>query len=149
MATISAANNEANSLILPDVRKRVDGSFQGGLDMDRINDLSISRQKSADAAVPEDSSERLKSRHNADPRGRVLLACLSLVIAGLCKAGQAVDAKGPQAGVPSTPQCVVPGCAAAVAATSHPNGGQVVSGTGSITQSGNTTTIRQSSTDLS
>ncbi|MGA2191738.1 MAG: GLUG motif-containing protein [Steroidobacteraceae bacterium] len=50
---------------------------------------------------------------------------------------------------PAAPPCVAAACATAVAASSHPTGGRVVSGTGSITQSGNTTDIRQSSPDIS
>jgi filamentous hemagglutinin family protein len=49
---------------------------------------------------------------------------------------------------PAAAPCVVSACNVAVSATSHPLGGQVVSGRGSISQSGETTTIRQSSQNL-
>jgi filamentous hemagglutinin family protein len=56
-------------------------------------------------------------------------------------------------GSPSAPQAAhtVPPCtvAACLAASSLPSGGQVQSGTASITQSGDTTTVRQTSQDVS
>ena len=51
---------------------------------------------------------------------------------------------------PPAAPCIPPICGAgAVSATSRPIGGQIVSGSARITQSGNTTYIRQSSPDIS
>ncbi|MGA2191696.1 MAG: filamentous hemagglutinin N-terminal domain-containing protein [Steroidobacteraceae bacterium] len=49
---------------------------------------------------------------------------------------------------PAAPPCVAPVCGA-TAATAHPLGGQVVSGSAGITQLGNVTDIRQFSSDVS
>ena len=68
----------------------------------------------------------------------VLAAAMSLALSPIAHAS------------PPAPPCVAAACGAlAVSTTSHPIGGQVVSGSGRITQSGTTTDIRQSSADVS
>ena len=50
---------------------------------------------------------------------------------------------------PAAQLCVAPTCGnTSVAGTTHPFGGQVLSGSASITQSGNVTDVRQSSTEV-
>jgi filamentous hemagglutinin family protein len=79
-----------------------------------------------------------KSGHSRSIAKRgVFAAAISLVLSPLAHAAP-----------PSSP-CASPACGSvALSATSHPTGAQVVSGSGSITQSGNTTDIRQSSPNL-
>jgi len=90
-------------------------------------------------AVAETGKGSGKSGHSRSIAKRwAFAAAISLVLSPLA-----------QAAPPSSP-CASPACgSAALSATSHPTGAQVVSGSGSITQSGNTTDVRQSSTDLS
>jgi filamentous hemagglutinin family protein len=107
--------------------------------MNRVYRLIWSQIRSAWIPVAETARGRGKSgraRSIANPN--VLAAAVSLALSPLAYAG------------PPVPPCVAPACGtSAVGATSHPLGGKVVSGTGTITQSGNTTDIRQSSADVS
>ncbi len=107
--------------------------------MDRIFRLVWSQVRSAWAAVAETAWGLGKSgRARSISNRNMLAAAISLALSPLAHAS------------PPAPPCVAPACGApSVSATSHPIGGQVVSGSGSITQSGNTTDIRQSSADLS
>jgi filamentous hemagglutinin family protein len=106
--------------------------------MNRIYRLVWSQVSSAWVPVAETAKGRGKSaRARSMLRRNVLAAAISFALAPLAHAS------------PAASPCVAPACGVTVvAATTHPLGGQVVSGTGSITQSGNTTDIRQSSPDL-
>jgi filamentous hemagglutinin family protein len=109
--------------------------------MNRIYRLVWSQVRCAWVPVAETAKGRGKSgwAGSASAAGRnILAAAVSMALGPLAHA------------LPPAPSCAVPSCGMAVllAPSSHPLGGQVVSGTGSITQAGNTTDIRQSSTDL-
>jgi filamentous hemagglutinin family protein len=76
------------------------------------------------------------------------LAYVSPAYSGLAHAAQSFDPKHTGPATPPASSCTVPACPTAVAPSSHPTGGRIVAGSGSITQSGNVTDIRQSSSDL-
>lgn len=107
--------------------------------MNRIYRLIWSRVRSAWVPVAETARGRGKSGGaKSVSKYGVVGGVLSFVLTPLAHAA-------PAASLP----CVTPACGvSAVSASSHPTGGQVVSGAGSISQSGNTTTIRQSSMNL-
>ena len=107
--------------------------------MNRVYRLIWSQLRSAWIPVAETARGLGKSGRAisiANPTG--LAVAISLSLSPLAYAG------------PPVPPCVVPTCGApAVSSTSHPMAGRVVSGSGRITQVGNSTEIRQSSPDLS
>src|ERR1700691_146103 len=106
--------------------------------MTRVDRLIWSQVSSTWIPVAETARGRGKSgRANTIANRNVLAAAISLALSPLAYAS------------PPAPSCVAPACASAVSATSHPLGAQVLSGTASITQSGDTTDMRQSSTDVS
>jgi len=107
--------------------------------MNRIYRLVWSQVRSAWVPVAETARGRGKSGRSRSAPGRnVLAAAISLAVAPLTHAA------------PAAPPCVAPTCGtSSVSATTHPLGGQVVSGSASITQSGNVTNVRQSSADVS
>ena len=80
---------------------------------------------------------------------KALMAALALACAPLAHAGQPVDAK-PVAVAPASPSpCSAVKCTVTPSASNlQPTGGHIVSGTGHITQSGDTTDIVQTSSDL-
>ena len=119
--------------------------------MENIYRVICSRVTNTGVAISENAKGRWgKSRHGATSRRKASLAAVSLAVAAFAHAGQSFDAKQPPAAAPAAPKCLAPQCVVtAVGVTSHPTGGQVVSGIGSISESGNTTTVRQSSADLS
>jgi filamentous hemagglutinin family protein len=107
--------------------------------MNRIYRLVWNQVRSAWVPVAETAKSRGQSR------GSRSIANRNLVAAAITLALSPPAFAAP----PATP-CVPPICGnAAVSATSHPTGGQIVSGSARITQSGNTTDIRQSSPDVS
>src|ERR1700687_1268668 len=116
--------------------------------MNRIYRLIWSRVTNTWVAVSENARRRGKSGRVSVIGRNALVAALSLTCALLAYAGQAVNAKQPEIAARVTRPCVPPGCNVTAGGSVQPIGGQVVSGTGSIAQSGNTTTIRQSSQDL-
>src|SRR6202167_4859749 len=77
----------------------------------------------------------------------LLGSALSLIFAPAGHAGSPAPAHI-DAAAPAAAPCVAPGCATTVAASTHPVGGRVISGAGSITQSGNVTNVQQSSQDV-
>jgi filamentous hemagglutinin family protein len=102
--------------------------------MNRIYRLIWSEVRSAWVPVAETARGRGKSQRARSIAGRNLVAAaISLALAPLAHAAS---------------PCVTPVCGMALSATSHPLGGEVVSGAATITQVGNTTDIRQSSTDV-
>jgi filamentous hemagglutinin family protein len=105
--------------------------------MNRAYRLIWSHVRSTWVPVAETARGRGKStRAKSVSTGAVVGGVLSLLaLAPLARAS-------PPAAVP----CVASACS--VSASSHPLGGQVVSGKGHITQSGDTTTIQQSSQNL-
>src|ERR1700683_3327100 len=107
--------------------------------MNRIYRLIWSQVRSTWVPVAETARGRGKSgRAKMIANRSVLAATISLTLSSFAHAS------------PGASACVAPACgASAVSATSHPLGAQVVSGTASITQSGNTTDVRQSSSDVS
>jgi len=107
--------------------------------VNRIYRLVWNQVRSTWVPVAETAKGRGKSGRARAMAGRNALAtAISLALAPLVHASP-----------PASP-CVAPACGVtAVGATNHPLGGQVVSGTGSITQLGNTINIRQLSPDLS
>ncbi len=107
--------------------------------MNRIYRLVWSQVRSAWVPVAETARGRGKSGGSKSIPGRNLLAAaISIALAPLAH------------GFPAAPPCVAPACGNnSVAATAHPVGGQVVSGSASITQAGNVTEVRQSSADVS
>jgi filamentous hemagglutinin family protein len=109
--------------------------------MNRIYRLVWNQVRSAWIPVAETARGRGKSgrgRSMASANRSALTAAVSLAL------GSAAHA------APPAPMCLPPTCGTGVtSATSHPVGAQVVSGTASITQSGNTTDVRQSSPDVS
>jgi filamentous hemagglutinin family protein len=125
--------------------------------MNRIYRLIWSEVQSAWVPVAETSRGRGKSGRGRSGRARsmaslngvaaaISLALSPLALTPLARAAPAPAHPGPAASAP----CAAPVCGATVlSATSHPQGGKVVSGSASITQVGNTTDIRQSSTDVS
>jgi filamentous hemagglutinin family protein len=106
--------------------------------MNRLYRLVWSQVRSAWVPVAETAKGRGKSGHARAMAGRnALAAAISLVLAPLAHAS------------PAASPCVALVCGVtAVSATNRPLGGQVVSGSASITQLGNVTDIRQSSPDL-
>src|ERR1022692_2373434 len=110
--------------------------------MNRIDRLIWSRVTNTWVAVSENARRRGKSGRGAVLRRKVIVAALSLACAPLAYAGQAVNAKQPEIAARVTRPCVPPGCNVTAGGGSvQPMGGQVVSGKGSIAQSGDTTTI--------
>src|SRR5260370_29902174 len=107
--------------------------------MNRIYRLVWSQVSSAWVPVAETARGRGKSgRARSIANRNVLAAAISFALAPL---GHTAFAAAP---------CVSPACGApSLSATSHPTGGHVVSGAGSIAQVGSTTDIRQSSTNPS
>ena len=107
--------------------------------MNRLYRLVWSQVRCAWVPVPETAKARGKSgRSRFIPGRNVLAAAISMALAPLAH------------GSPGAPPCVVPTCGtSSVAATTHPRGGQMVSGSTSIIQAGKTTDIRQSSADVS
>ena len=103
--------------------------------MNRIYRLVWSEVRSAWVPVAETATGRGKSGRARSMVSRNLVAAaISLALAPLAHAAA---------------PCVAPVCGStALSATSHPLGGKVVSGTATVTQVGNTTDIRQSSTDV-
>src|ERR1700691_3911586 len=106
--------------------------------MTRVDRLIWSQVSSTWIPVAETARGRGKSgRANTIANRNVLAAAISLALSPLAYAS------------PPAPSCGAPPCASALSAPSHPLGAQVLSGTASITQSGNTTDVRQSSPDVS
>jgi len=105
--------------------------------MNRIYRLIWNQVRSAWVPVAETARGRGKSGRAKSVSTYGVVAGVSLALAPLAHAS----------GAP--PPCVALACGVgAVSANSHPTGGQVVSGKGSISQSGDTTTIQQSSQNL-
>jgi len=108
--------------------------------MNRVYRLIWSEVRSAWVPVAETARGRGKSGRGRSGRARgvasrnLVAVAITLALTPLAHAGS---------------PCAAPLCgSAAVSATSHPLGGKVVSGSASITQVGNTTDIRQSSTNV-
>ena len=105
----------------------------------------------ADAGVA--FSARLKQRGDAG-RGallghKVLVAALALACAPLGHAGPPAGAKPVEAAPVSLPPCSAVTCTVTPSSSNlQPTGGHIVSGTGHISQSGDTTDIVQTSPDL-
>jgi trimeric autotransporter adhesin len=105
--------------------------------MNRIYRLVWNQVRSAWVPVAETARGRGKSGRAKSVSTYGVVAGVSLALAPLAHAS----------GAP--PPCVAPACGVgAVSASSHPIGGHVVSGAGSISQAGDTTTIQQSSPNL-
>ena len=105
--------------------------------MNRIYRLIWNPIRSAWVPVAETARGRGKSGRAKSGSTYGVVAGVSLALAPLAHAS----------GAP--PPCVAPTCGVgAVSASSHPTGGQVVSGRGSISQAGDTTTVLQSSQNL-
>jgi filamentous hemagglutinin family protein len=115
--------------------------------MNRIYRLVWSRVTKTWVAVSENARRRGKSGRGAVVGRKAIVAALSLACAPLAQAGQAGGGNQPVAAAHVGRTCIPPGCDT-TGGSLQPMGGQVVSGTASITQSGDTTTIRQSSQDL-
>jgi filamentous hemagglutinin family protein len=117
--------------------------------MSRIYRLIWNRVTNTWVAVSENAKRRGKSGRGAVLGRKAMVAALSLACAPLAYAGQSVAEKQPEIAARVTRPCVPPGCNVTTGGGGvQPIGGQVVSGKGSIAQSGDTTTIRQSSQDL-
>jgi filamentous hemagglutinin family protein len=105
--------------------------------MNRIYRLIWNPIRSAWVPVAETARGRGKSGRAKSGSTYGVVAGVSLALAPLAHAS----------GAP--PPCVAPACGVgAVSASSHPTGGHVVSGRGTISQAGDTTTIQQSSQNL-
>jgi len=108
--------------------------------MNRIYRLVWSQVRSAWVPVAETAKGRGKSgraRSTSTASRDALTAAISLALGSMAHAAAPANL------------CATPACgSAALSATSHPTGAQVVSGLGNITQSGNTTDIRQLSANL-
>jgi filamentous hemagglutinin family protein len=117
--------------------------------VNRIYRLIWSRVTNRWVAVSETTRRRGKSGRRAVLARKALVTALSLACAPFAHAGQAVDVRQPEVAAHAGRPCIPPGCESTAAASStQPVGGQVVSGVASIAQSGEITTIRQSSQDL-
>ena len=110
--------------------------------INRIYRLIWSEVRSAWVPVAETARGRGKSGRARSKAGRNLVAAaISLALAPLAHAAPPLGH--------AAPPCAAPLCGpTTLSATSHPLGGKVVSGSASISQVGNTTDIRQSSTDV-
>jgi filamentous hemagglutinin family protein len=119
--------------------------------MNRVYRLIWSEVRSAWVPVAESSRGHGKSGCARSIAGRnAVAAAITLALSPLALAppAQAGAALGHAPSAVSAP-CVAPACgSAALSATTHPQGGKVVSGSASISQVGNTTDIRQSSSDV-
>jgi filamentous hemagglutinin family protein len=127
--------------------------------MNRVYRLIWSEVRSAWVPVAETARGRGKSGRGRSGRARsmtgrnAIAAAISLALAPLAYSGSAASLLA-QATRPmghATSPCVTPVCVStstSLSATSHPLGGKVTSGSATITQVGNTTDIRQSSTDV-
>ena len=122
--------------------------------MNRIYRLIWSEVRSAWVPVAEMARGRGKSGRARSGRARprasrnVIAAAISLALAPLAQAGPPLT-HAASAPAPAAVPCVAPVCGpTGLSATSHPLGGKVVSGSATIIQVGNTTDIRQSSTDV-
>ena len=117
--------------------------------MENIYCVTCNRVTNSGVAISEKAMERrAKSGRGAVIRRKAFLAAVSLAVAAFAQAGQSVDNKQPAIAARSLSPCVASTCVVPSAATAQPSGGQVVSGSGSIAQSGDTTTIRQLSQEL-
>lgn len=107
--------------------------------MNRIYRLVWSQATCAWIPVAETAEGRGKlGRARSIAKRNAVTAAISLALGSVAHA------------VPPAPVCMALTCGTnAVSATSHPLGARVVSGAASITQSGTTTDIRQSSSNLS
>ena len=106
--------------------------------MNRVYRLVWSQVRSAWVPLAETARGRRKS-------GRAQPVSTCAVVGGLLSLALTPLAYAAPAAAP----CVVSACSVStVSAASHPVGGQVVSGRGSISQSGDTTTVQQSSQNL-
>ena len=112
--------------------------------MNRIYRLVWSRVTNTWVAVSENTRRRGKSGRGRVVGRKAIVAALSLAWAPLAYAGQIVESKQPAISARNLRPCIPPGCQR----STQPVGGQVVSGMASITESGDTTTVRQSSPDL-
>src|ERR1700689_2612735 len=115
--------------------------------MNRIYRLIWNEVRSAWVPVAETARGRGKSGRGGSGRARSM-ASLNLVAAAISLAlAPLAHAAAPPAHAASA--CVAPVCGpTALSTTSHPLGGKVTSGSATITQVGNTTDVRQSSTDV-
>jgi len=105
--------------------------------VNRVYRLVWNQVRSAWVPVAETARGRGKSGRAKSVSTYGVVAGVSLALASLAHAS----------GAP--PPCASPACGiGAVSASSHPIGGQVVSGRGRISQAGDTTTIQQSSQNL-
>jgi len=117
--------------------------------MNRICCLICSRVTNTWIAVFKNAGWRRQSGRRALLGRKAIVAALSLACTPGAFAAQSVAAKQPEIAARTLQPCIPPGCEVTAAGSSlQPVGGQVVSGSASIAQSGNTTTIRQSSPDL-
>jgi filamentous hemagglutinin family protein len=114
--------------------------------MENIYGVICNRLTNTGVAISENVGRWGKFRHGATPRRKASLAAGSLAVAAFAQAGQSVDNRQPQIAAHTLSPCVASACE--VGGSVRPIGGQVVSGIGSISESGNSTTIRQSSADL-
>jgi trimeric autotransporter adhesin len=124
--------------------------------MNRIYRLIWSEVRSAWVPVAETARGRGKSGRGGSGRAHsmaarnLVAAAISVALAPLAYAGPAASPLAHTAPAASAP-CVTVVCAStstSLSTTSHPLGGKVVSGSAAITQVGNTTDVRQSSTDV-
>jgi hypothetical protein len=83
--------------------------------------------------TPGRGTAELNRQKAADLKRKTLAAAISLVLlVPLAQAGQAVTAKPTQVAASAVASCELAACGSALSATSHPVGGRIVSGTGSI-----------------